>query len=38
MAGLGKEIKVFLQDGKGDNNKAAGNWPLANKEMLAALE
>ena len=33
-----KQIKVFLQDGQGDNNKAAGHWPLANKQMLAALE
>ena len=33
-----KPIKVFLQDGEGDNNKAAGHWPLANKQMLAALE
>ena len=33
-----KPIKVFMQDGDGDLNKAAGNWPLANRQMHAALE
>jgi enterochelin esterase-like enzyme len=30
-----KPIRVFLQDGSGD---AAGNWPLANQQMAAALK
>lgn len=33
-----KPIRVFLQSGKLDLNNPAGNWPLANKEMAAALE
>jgi enterochelin esterase family protein len=33
-----KPISVFLQDGSGDLNNAAGNWPLANQQMAKALE
>jgi enterochelin esterase family protein len=33
-----KPIRVFLQDGSGDLNNAAGNWPLANQQMALALE
>jgi acetyl esterase/lipase/enterochelin esterase-like enzyme len=33
-----KPIRVFLQDGSGDLNNAAGNWPLANQQMASALE
>ena len=32
-----KPIKVFLQDGSNDLNNQHGSWPLANKEMHAAL-
>jgi enterochelin esterase family protein len=32
-----KPIRVFLQDGSNDLDNAAGNWPLANREMAAAL-
>ena len=33
-----KPIRVFLQDGSGDLNNPAGNWPLANQQMASALE
>jgi enterochelin esterase family protein len=33
-----KPIRVFLQDGSGDLNNQAGNWPLANQQMASALE
>jgi gluconolactonase len=33
-----KSIRVFLQDGSNDLNIYAGNWFLANQEMLSALE
>jgi enterochelin esterase family protein len=33
-----KDIRVFLQDGSGDLDNAAGNWPLANQQMAAALK
>lgn len=33
-----KPIRVFLQDGSGDLDNKAGNWPLANQEMAAALK
>ena len=33
-----RRIRVFLQDGSGDIDTEAGNWPLANQEMAAALE
>lgn len=33
-----KPIRVFLQDGANDNDSRAGNWPLANKQMHAALK
>ena len=32
-----KPIRVFLQDGSGDLNNQAGNWPLANQQMALAL-
>jgi enterochelin esterase family protein len=32
------DIRVFLQDGSGDLDNAAGNWPLANQQMAAALK
>ena len=33
-----KPIKIFLQSGELDANNVTGSWPLANKEMAAALE
>ena len=33
-----KPIRAYLQDGANDLDNAAGNWPLANKEMASALE
>jgi enterochelin esterase-like enzyme len=33
-----KPIRVFLQDGSGDLDNLHGNWPLANKDMAAALK
>jgi enterochelin esterase family protein len=33
-----KPIRVFLQDGSKDLDNAAGNWPLANQQMAAALK
>jgi len=33
-----KPIRVYLQDGSGDLDNEAGNWPLANQEMAAALK
>lgn len=33
-----KPIKVFLQDGENDLDNLHGNWPLANRQMAAALE
>lgn len=33
-----KNIRVFMQDGENDSNHALGNWPLANKLMVDALE
>ena len=33
-----KPLRVFLQDGEGDLDNEHGNWPLANKEMAAALK
>lgn len=33
-----KPLRVFLQDGANDNDSRAGNWPLANKQMHAALK
>src|SRR5438132_12757127 len=32
-----KPIRVFLQDGSGDLDNGAGNWPLANLQMEKAL-
>jgi enterochelin esterase-like enzyme len=32
-----KPLKVFLQDGSKDLDNVAGNWPLANQQMAAAL-
>jgi len=33
-----KPIRVFLQDGSNDLDNEHGNWPLANKQMYAALK
>jgi enterochelin esterase family protein len=33
-----KPIRVFLQDGSNDLDNQHGNWPLANKQMYAALK
>jgi len=33
-----KPIRVFLQDGSQDVDNEAGNWPLANQQMAAALK
>ncbi|MCB1122500.1 MAG: esterase family protein [Verrucomicrobiae bacterium] len=33
-----KPIRVFLQDGDNDLDNLHGNWPLANKQMYAALK
>ncbi len=32
-----KPLRVLLQDGEGDLDNEHGNWPLANKQMAAAL-
>lgn len=32
-----RPLRVFLEEGDGDLDNFAGNWPLANKEMDAAL-
>lgn len=32
-----KPLRVYLQDGEHDLDNAHGNWPLANKQMAAAL-
>ncbi|MDF1754983.1 MAG: alpha/beta hydrolase-fold protein [Verrucomicrobiales bacterium] len=33
-----KPIRVFLQDGENDLDNLHGNWPLANRQMAAALQ
>jgi enterochelin esterase-like enzyme len=33
-----KDLRVFLQDGSNDLDNGAGNWPLANQQMAAALK
>jgi enterochelin esterase-like enzyme len=33
-----RPLRVFLQDGSGDLDNQHGNWPLANKQMAAALK
>jgi enterochelin esterase family protein len=33
-----KPLRVFLQDGSNDLDNEHGNWPLANREMAAALK
>jgi enterochelin esterase-like enzyme len=33
-----KPIRVFLQGGAGDLDREAGNWPVANHDMAAALK
>jgi enterochelin esterase family protein len=33
-----KPIRVFLQDGENDLDNVFGNWPLANRQMAAALK
>jgi enterochelin esterase-like enzyme len=35
---LQKPLRVFLTSGKRDGNIILGNWPLANKQMAAALD
>lgn len=32
-----KPLRVFLQDGENDLDNLHGNWPLANRQMAAAL-
>jgi enterochelin esterase family protein len=32
-----KPLRIFLQDGENDLDNLHGNWPLANREMAAAL-
>jgi len=33
-----KPIRIFLQDGKNDNNLYCGSWWVANQDMLASFE
>ena len=33
-----KPLRVYLQDGTNDNNNYAGNWFLANQELLSSFE
>jgi enterochelin esterase family protein len=33
-----KPVRVYLMDGTNDLDNAAGNWPLANRQMEAALK
>ena len=33
-----KPIRIFLQDGRNDQNNYTGSWFIANQDMLAALE
>ncbi len=33
-----RPLRVYLQDGEFDLDNAHGNWPLANKQMAAALD
>lgn len=33
-----KPIRVYLQDGENDLDNQYGNWPLANRQMAAALQ
>jgi enterochelin esterase family protein len=33
-----KPVRVYLLDGENDLDNPFGNWPLANKQMAAALE
>ena len=33
-----KNIRAFLTSGENDSNHALGNWPLANKLVVDALE
>jgi enterochelin esterase family protein len=33
-----KPIRVYLLDGSNDLDNRAGNWPLANQQMAAALK
>jgi enterochelin esterase-like enzyme len=37
-AGDPKPIRVFLQDGENDLDNRFGSWPLANRQMAAALK
>jgi enterochelin esterase family protein len=33
-----KPLRIYLQDGTNDLDNPFGNWPLANKQMAAALK
>jgi enterochelin esterase-like enzyme len=33
-----RPMRIFLQDGENDLDNRFGNWPLANKQMVAALK
>jgi len=33
-----KPIRIFLQDGRNDNNNYTGSWFIANQDMLSAFE
>ena len=33
-----KPLRIFLQDGSNDIDNEHGNWPLANRQMAAALK
>ena len=32
-----KPLRIYLQDGSGDIDNTFGNWPIANRQMAAAL-
>ena len=34
---IGRPLRVFLQDGENDLDNLHGHWPLANRQMAAAL-
>ena len=33
-----KPLRVFMQDGRADNNVYAGNWFIGNQDIFSALE
>jgi len=33
-----RPLRIFLQDGSNDLDNEHGNWPLANRQMFAALK